>query len=90
MSLNFTVKRKVQDLCTGLDRPLELQEIEASRISTQSVHQTGEVVSPTHRSHLPPRNLAGTHFCKRLSRPQGHNRSGRVQSIKNSNYCIGV
>jgi hypothetical protein len=24
------------------------------------------------RRHLPPRNLPGTRFCQRLSRPQGH------------------
>ena len=32
----------------------------------------GKVVSLTHRPHLPPGNSPGTHFCWRLSRPQGH------------------
>ena len=27
---------------------------------------------------LPPRNVPGTHFCWRLSRPQGHNAIGRI------------
>ena len=31
-----------------------------------------KVVSLTHRAHLPPGNSPGTHFCNRLSRPQGH------------------
>jgi len=31
----------------------------------------GNVVSPTHWPPLPPGNAPGTHFCKRLSRPQG-------------------
>jgi hypothetical protein len=29
----------------------------------QSVHEVGKVVSPTHRSPLPPGNIPGTHFC---------------------------
>jgi len=32
----------------------------------------GKVVSLTHRPPLPPGNTPGTHFCLRLSRPQGH------------------
>jgi hypothetical protein len=28
---------------------------------------------------LPPRNIPGTHFCYRLSRPQGHSAAGRVK-----------
>ena len=31
----------------------------------------GKVVSLTHRPPLPPGNTPGTHFCYRLSRPQG-------------------
>jgi hypothetical protein len=37
----------------------------------------GKVVSLTHRPPLPPGNTPGTHFCWRLSRPQGHNATGR-------------
>jgi hypothetical protein len=37
----------------GLDRPLGLQELEAPRISIQSVHEGGKVVSPTHLPPLP-------------------------------------
>jgi hypothetical protein len=48
----------------------------------------GKVVSYTHRSHLPPGNSPGTHFCYRLSRPQGHSAIGRIMSIKNSNDTI--
>jgi hypothetical protein len=32
----------------------------------------GKVVSPTYRTNLPPGNSPGTHFCQKLSRPQGH------------------
>jgi hypothetical protein len=34
-------------------RPLGLQEVEAPRISTQSEHEGGKVVSPTHWQPLP-------------------------------------
>ena len=42
----------------------------------------GKVVSPMHRSHLPPGNPPGTHFCQRLSRLQGHSATGRIMSMK--------
>jgi hypothetical protein len=32
---------------TGLGRPVGLQEVEASRISRESAHEVGKVVSPT-------------------------------------------
>ena len=38
----------------------------------------GKVVSPTHRPPLPSGNTPGTHFCYRLSRPQGHSAIGRI------------
>ena len=38
----------------------------------------GKFVSLTHRPPLPPRNAPGTHFCSRLSRPQGHSAIGRI------------
>jgi hypothetical protein len=34
-------------------------------------------------------NIPGTHFCKRLSRPQGHSAVGRIMSMKSSNDTIG-
>src|SRR5215469_15453236 len=49
----------------------------------------GKVVSLTHRPPLPPVNTPGTHFCYRLSRPQGHSVTGRIMSLKNSNDTIG-
>ena len=38
----------------------------------------GKVVSLMHRPPLPPGNTPGTHFCQRLSRPQGHSAIGRI------------
>jgi hypothetical protein len=37
----------------------------------------------------PPGNVPGTHFCWRLSQPQGHSVAGKMKSIKNSNDTIG-
>jgi hypothetical protein len=33
------------------------------RISRQSAHEGGKVVSPTHRPSLPPGRIPGTYFC---------------------------
>jgi hypothetical protein len=60
-----------------------------SHILTQSANEGAKVVSPTHRPPLPPGNISGTHFCYRLSRPQGHSAAGRIMSMRNSNYTIG-
>jgi len=38
----------------------------------------GKVVSLTHRPPLPQGNTPATHFCYRLSRPQGHSAIGRI------------
>jgi len=46
-----------------MDRPLGLQEIEAPKISTQSTHEGGKVVSPTYLPPLLPADTPGTHFC---------------------------
>jgi hypothetical protein len=60
-----------------------------SRISRQSTHEGGKVVSPTHRPSLPPGKIPGTHFYYRLSRLQGHKTTGRIKSLKNSSDSIG-
>ena len=39
---------------TVLDMPLGLQQVEASRISRQSAHEGGKVVSPTPQPLFPP------------------------------------
>jgi hypothetical protein len=45
----------------------------------------GKVFSPTHRPPLPPGNAPCTHFCEKLSRPQGHSAIGRIMSTEKSN-----
>jgi len=37
--------------------------VEAPRISRQSAHEGGKVVSPLHWLPLPPGDTPGTHFC---------------------------
>jgi hypothetical protein len=37
----------------------------------------------------PPGNIPGTHFCYRLSQPQGHSAAGRIMSMKNSSDTFG-
>jgi len=43
---------------TDLDRPLGLQVVEAPRISSQLAHESGKVVSQTHRPPLPRRRYS--------------------------------
>jgi hypothetical protein len=49
----------------------------------------GKVVSLTHQLPLLPGNTTGTHFCYRLSRPQGHSATGSIMSLKYSSDTIG-
>ena len=37
----------------------------------------------------PSGHIPGTHFCKRLSKPQGHSADRRIMSMKNSNDTVG-
>ena len=60
-----------------------------SQISRQSVHEGGKAVSSTYRPPLPSGNIPGTHFCRRLSRPQGHSAAGRIMSMTDPNDTIG-
>ena len=54
-----------------------------SQISRQSAPEGGKIISPKHRPPLPPGNIPSTHFCWRLSQPQGHSAAGRIMSMKN-------
>jgi hypothetical protein len=40
-------------------------------------------------SPLPPRKIPGTHFCLRLSIPQGHSAVGRIRQTEKSEDFIG-
>jgi hypothetical protein len=43
--------------------PKEPQEVGSPRISRHSAHESGKVVSPTHRPPLPPGDSPGIRFC---------------------------
>jgi hypothetical protein len=49
----------------------------------------GEVVSLVLQPPFTDRKIPGTHFCQRLSRPQGHSVAGRIRSIEKSNGFTG-
>ena len=46
-----------------------------------SALRTGRLYSPGY--------IPGSHFCQRLSQPQGHSAAGTIMSMKNSNDTIG-
>jgi hypothetical protein len=46
------------------------------------------VVSHMRWSPFTPRKIPRTHFCYRLSWPQGHSAAGRIRSIEKSNDLI--
>jgi hypothetical protein len=49
----------------------------------------GETVSLKLLPPFNPRMIPGTHFCSRLSRPQGRGAAGRIRSIEKCNDLIG-
>ena len=48
--LASSLGKRYNNFYMGLDRPLGHQEVEAPRISRQSAHEDGKVVSSTHRT----------------------------------------
>ena len=85
----FVCKGKVNISCYRPGQALGVPAGWDSRISRQSEHTGGKVVSHTHRPSLPTGRIPGTQLCQRLSRPQGHNTTGRIKSLKNSSDYIG-
>jgi hypothetical protein len=85
LCIKSTYKATPLQALTGTEgsRMLKLSDFKTS------AYEGGKVVSPTHRPPLPPGNIPGTHFCYRLSRPQGHSAAGRIMSMNNSNDTIG-
>jgi hypothetical protein len=50
----------------------------------------GEVVNLMHQPLFTPQEDSCTHFCWRLSWPQGHSVAGRIRSVEKSNDLIGT
>jgi hypothetical protein len=74
---------------TGLERPLGFQEVEAPefidnrhmKVVRSSALRTGRL--------YPQERFLVLISVKRLSRPQGHNTTGRIKPLKNSSDSIG-
>jgi hypothetical protein len=77
---------------TGLERLWGLQEVENPRFQDSNRHRKATVRFPALRTGplFAPGNNPSTHFCSRLSRPQGHSTAGRFMLIKNSSDTIGI
>jgi hypothetical protein len=59
-----------------------------SHIFRQSAHRCrwGQPYAPAFN----PKDIPGTHFCYRLSRPQGHSAAGRIRSLEKSNRTLDL
>jgi hypothetical protein len=68
-------------------RPIGLWDVEAPTFSRHSAHRRWWGCQPYAPAGflLPPRKITDTHFCQRLSRPQGHSADGRIRSTEKSN-----
>jgi len=73
---------------TGLERPWGFQEIEASSFQNSRLIKLIRLLALGTGHLYPPGDISGTHFCLRLSQPQGHSATGRIMSMKNSNDTI--
>jgi hypothetical protein len=66
--------------CNRPWRPIGLWDVEAPKFYLDNrLTNGGEDVSPTRRLPFIPMKIPGTHFCYRMSRPQGHNAAGRTR-----------
>jgi hypothetical protein len=68
---------------------LRVPGVWGSQISRQLSHEGGNVVNPTPRPTVTPKNIPGTHFYYGLSRSQSHSATGRIISMKYSNESYG-
>ena len=68
-----------------VDKTLGFKEVETFRFHDNQ-HKNIVGLSALSTSLIyPPRNIPGTHFCKRLSRPHDHSAAGRIMLMKNYN-----
>jgi hypothetical protein len=76
----------VSNPTTGLERSLGLHKVEVPKISRQSAHESGKVVSPTHRQPFPPRGIS---LVLIYVRSPVDLRAGKIKRMKNPNDPIG-
>jgi len=75
--------------CTDLERPRGFQELEAPRFPDSRQMKVVSLSSLAAAAFI-PRKYSCTHFCWRLSRPQGHSAAGRLLSMKNRESNLRV
>jgi hypothetical protein len=74
---------------TCLDRPRGFQEVEAPRLLESRYMKVVRLSALRTGRLYPAGNIPGTHFCLRLSRPQGHCATDRIMPMKKSTDTIG-
>ena len=79
----FEHSKKYSNSLTGLYMPWGFHEVEAPRFRDSRHVKVVRLALSTCRLY-PPGNIPGTHFCYRLSRPQGHSAAGNIMSMKYS------
>jgi hypothetical protein len=75
---------------TGRGGPNGCEKSRLPHFLDDRLRDGAEVVSLTRRPPFALRKISGTHFCYRLSRPQGHSAAGKIRSIEKSNDLIGI
>jgi hypothetical protein len=85
---NITVKKGKSIPVTGRGGPSVCETLRLPHVLDNRLTDGGEVISLKRLPSFTPRNIPGTHFCKKLSRPHNHIAAGRIKSIEKSDDLI--
>jgi hypothetical protein len=87
--LHVRLKKKGRAIpVTGRGSPYGCETSRLPHFLDNQLTDYGEVVSLTRLPPITPRKIPGTHFCQRLSQPQGHTAARWIRSIEKSNGLI--
>jgi hypothetical protein len=89
-TITNVVKKSKSIPVTGRGGPWICETSRLPHFPDNRLTDGGEVVSLKSRPPFTPRKIPGTHFCYRLSRPQGHRADGRIKSIEKKINHIGT